>query len=272
MGVKKRAGRVPWTGRSYGNPLRNTLTISLILLSLALVSVFVVGASGAWNRDWRTASRESAGIAPDPARTPEAVVQLYAARAFNWRGIFGVHTWIATKEPGAQAYVVYQVVGWRLYRGLPVVVVREDVPDRLWFDSRPLIMADLRGPAAERAIPEIRQAADSYPYPGSYRLWPGPNSNTFTAYVARRVPGLKAALPSNAMGKDFLEKGAFLARTPSRTGWQVSLYGVLGVAVGLEEGLEINVLGLIFGVDVARPALKLPFVARIGLGRNLPEG
>ena len=264
-------GCVPWTGRPYGNPLRNILTISLILLSLALVSVFVVGASGAWNRDWRSASRESAGIAPDPARTPEAVVQLYAARAFNWRGIFGVHTWIAAKEPGARTYVVYQVVGWRLYRGLPVVVAREDIPDRLWFDSRPAILADLRGAAAERAIPAIRRAAESYPYPNSYRLWPGPNSNTFTAYVARRVPELEAALPSNALGKDYLDQGQFLARTPSGTGWQLSLYGLLGAAAAVQEGLEINLLGLVFGLDVARPALKLPLVDRIGVSRDLAE-
>ena len=252
--------------------MRKILTITLILLSLALVSVLVAGASGALSRDWRTASRESSGIAPDPATTPEAVVQLYAARAFNWRGIFGVHTWIAAKEAGAPAYTVYQVVGWRLYRGLPVVAVREDLPDRLWFDSRPELLADLRGATAEHAIPAIRNAAGSYPYPDAYRLWPGPNSNTFTAYVARRVPELGAALPSNALGKDYLDQGTFLARAPSRTGWQLSLYGLLGVTLAFQEGLEINLLGLVFGVDVARPALKLPFVARIGLGRDLSKG
>ena len=253
-------------------PLRNILTIILVVLLLTLVSVFIVGASGAWNKDWRTASRESSGIAPDPARTPEAVVQLYAARAFNWRGIFGVHTWIATKEAEAPAYVVYQVVGWRAYRGLPVLVVQEDIPDRLWFDSRPKVMADLRGPVAERAIQGIRKAAETYPYPETYRLWPGPNSNTFTAYVARNVPELKAALPSNALGKDYLDEGQFFTRTPSSTGWQLSLYGVLGLALGIQEGLEINLLGLVFGVDVARPALKLPFVERIGFSRDLTEG
>ncbi len=251
--------------------MRNILIITLIVLSVALVSAFVAGASGAWSKDWRTASRESSRIAPDPARTPEAVVQLYAARAFNWRGIFAVHTWIATKEAGARTYVVYQVVGWRLYRGLPVVVVQEDIPDRLWFDSRPKVMADLRGAAARRAIPGIRSAAESYPYPDSYRLWPGPNSNTFTAYVARRVPELAAALPSNALGKDYLDEGQFLAPTPSGTGWQLSLYGLLGAAVGIQEGLEINLLGLVFGLDVARPALKLPLVDRIGVGRDLAE-
>ena len=47
--------------------------------------------------DWRTASREPVGLAPDPAATPEAVVQVYSARTISWRGYFGVHTWIAVK-------------------------------------------------------------------------------------------------------------------------------------------------------------------------------
>ena len=244
----------------------------LVILALALVSALVIGSSGAWNRDWRTASRASSGIAPDPQRTREAVVQVYAARAFNWRGLFGVHTWIAAKDAGADAYLVYQVVGWRALRNLPVVVVRKDVPDRLWFDSRPKVMADLRGAAAERAIPEIRKAAASYPYAETYRLWPGPNSNTFTGYVARRVPELGAALPSNALGKDYLDEGRFLAPAPSRTGWQLSLYGVLGLTLAVQEGLELNLLGLVFGIDLARPALKLPLVGRLGLSRDLAEG
>ena len=33
--------------------------------------------------DWRGASREPVGLAPDPARTPEAVVQVYAARTWG---------------------------------------------------------------------------------------------------------------------------------------------------------------------------------------------
>ena len=89
--------------------------------------------------------------------------------------------------------------------------------------------------------------------------------------MARRVPELGAALPANALGKDYLDKGAFLARTPSNTGWQLSVYGALGVTLALREGIEINILGLVFGLDLTRPALKLPFVGRIGLSRDLPE-
>jgi hypothetical protein len=104
----------------------------------------------------------------------------------------------------------------------------------------------------------------TYPYPDRYVTWPGPNSNTFTAYVARAVPDLRLELPPTAIGKDFLPGGALAARSPSGTGVQLSLFGLLGVLAGWQEGVEVNLLGLIFGVDVKSPAVKIPVVGRIG--------
>ena len=54
--------------------------------------------------DWRTATRQSSGLAPKANITPEAVVQVYAARAFAWRGVFAVHTWISVKRENAPDY------------------------------------------------------------------------------------------------------------------------------------------------------------------------
>src|ERR1700722_942055 len=68
--------------------------------------------------DYRTANRDSSHLAPDAAKTPEAVVQIYTARAFDWHGLVSVHTWIATKEANANHYIIYQVVGWRKFHGL----------------------------------------------------------------------------------------------------------------------------------------------------------
>ena len=51
---------------------------------------------------WSRADLSSAGLAPDPARAPEAIVQVYAARTYGWRGIFGIHTWIALKDAGEE--------------------------------------------------------------------------------------------------------------------------------------------------------------------------
>src|SRR5918993_831660 len=128
--------------------------------------------------NWRLASRAPVGLAPDPADTPEAVVQVYAARAARWRGYFGVHTWIAAKPTHAPAFTVYEVTGFQVRRGGPAVRISQ--------------------------------------------------------------------------------------RPPSGTGAQASIFGVLGLLAAPEEGLEVNVLGLTFGLDPGDLAVKLPLVGSIG--------
>ncbi len=204
--------------------------------------------------------------APDPGQTSQAVLQIYAARAFGWRGAFGVHTWFAVKPQGAAQYLRLEVIGWGVHSGWPALRISRYTPDAYWFGNRPKILLERRGPAAERLIAQIIEAAKRYPYPDSYRVWPGPNSNTFTAFVARQVPGLGLELPSIAVGKDFLTNGALIADAPSGTGKQVSLYGLAGLMLAAEEGLELNILGLTFGLDLSPPALKLPGIGRLGAG------
>ncbi|MDA0340833.1 MAG: hypothetical protein O3B74_04450 [Proteobacteria bacterium] len=41
---------------------------------------------------WSEARRDSSRQAPDPKREFDPVVQVYAGRAWGWRGAFGVHT------------------------------------------------------------------------------------------------------------------------------------------------------------------------------------
>ena len=210
---------------------------------------------------------DSVGIAPDPGKTAEALVQIYAARAYDWRGIFAVHTWIALKPRNAKRYTVLQVMGWWPYpEAHPLRVSRVLRPDRRWHGAAPEIVYALRGESAEGAIPKIREIAKGYPH--NYKVWPGPNSNTFTAYVIRRVPELKAELPPTAIGKDFLVDGGFAAMSPSGTGFQLSLKGLLGLTVGIEEGIEVNLIGLTFGVDFNPPALKLPVLGRVGMSQR----
>ncbi|NWO56566.1 DUF3750 domain-containing protein [Chromohalobacter israelensis] len=217
---------------------------------------------------WSHADRSSAGLAPSPQAHPEALVQVYAARAFDWRGAFGVHTWIATKAAGATHYRVHQVLGWRR----PTVSSRPDQPDRAWYGSAPTLIAQVSGTAAERAIPAIRDAVAAYPEPQRYRVWPGPNSNTFVAWVVRRVPELQVDFPPTAVGKDYLLDG-WWARAPSGTGYQVSLGGGLfGLTVAYDEGVEWQLMGLTLGVDIARPALKFPGVGRLGMAALDAEG
>ena len=215
--------------------------------------------------DWRTASREPVGIAPDPAMTREAVVQVYVARAYSWRGYFGVHSWIAVKPTAGRAFTVYEVIGWHAHHGGgPALVIHETAPDRRWFGAEPEIIADIRGDGVDAIIKRIDAAARSYPHADDYNLWPGPNSNTFTAYIGRAVPKLNMDLPPTAIGKDYLTNGGVFASSPSGTGYQVSLFGLLGVLAGAEEGLEVNILGLTFGIDPLDLAVKLPMAGRIG--------
>ncbi|MCH4561854.1 DUF3750 domain-containing protein [Halomonas sp. EGI 63088] len=210
---------------------------------------------------WASASREPAGLAPTAAEAPAAVVQVYAARTWGWRGAFGVHTWIATREAGAEAYRLHHVLSWRR----PALVSQSTTtPDRVWYGNAPVLLADYRGEAAAAMIGEIEVAVAAYPAPLRYRAWPGPNSNSFTAWVAREVPGLEVVFPVTAVGKDYLFDGV-LASAPGGRGTTASLGGVLGVTLGRDEGLELNLLGLTLGVDVRRPALKLPGVGRLGM-------
>lgn len=226
--------------------------------------------------DWRRASRDSVGLAPDPAVTPEAVVQVYAARAVRWRGYFGVHTWISVKRTDARTFTVYEVTGFRVRRGGDAVSISEREPDGRWFGSAPGLLADVRGAGVDAVIDRIERAVAAYPYQREYRVWPGPNSNTFTAFVLREVPELRVDLPAHAVGKDYLGARVF-ARSPSGTGVQANLFGALGLIAGVEEGLEVNLLGLTFGVDPNDLAVKLPLVGRLGLGgpvtaSTLPPG
>jgi hypothetical protein len=214
---------------------------------------------------WSQARWDSAGLAPDPATTPEAVVQVYAARAWGWKGILAVHSWIVMKRTGAAAFERYEVVGWGVRRGAPAVRKDMRAIDGYWAGNPPRVLVDHRGPAAEGLIGRIEAAIASYPYPDQYRTWPGPNSNTFIAHIGREVPELGLDMPPIAVGKDYLTNGGLFARTPSGSGVQLSLLGVLGLSVGRTEGLEINLLGLIIGIDPLGLALKLPGVGRIGL-------
>ena len=233
--------------------------VGLVLAPLAIgLAVVNLG-----NRDWQTASREPVGLAPDPQTTPEAVVQVYAARAFDWRGIVGVHSWIATKDRGADEFTVYEVTGWRLRRSSTAVAESDRVPDARWYGNAPELLADLRGDAAAEAIPKIRQGVRDYPFADRYRLWPGPNSNTFVAHVLRQAPELRVDLPPTAIGKDYLG-GRVMAAAPSGTGVQFSLAGIAGILVAAEEGLEINLLGMTFGVDPLGLSFKAPFIGRVG--------
>ncbi len=246
--------------------------------ALVVVAVLLPGplAVLAWGPRESTASAEAAASVASvaSAATPDgasaATVQVYGARTYGWRGAFGIHTWIAVRRRDAPLYTVYQVIGWSVYRGGPAISVRRvERADFRWFNAEPQLLAQRRGADAEPLIDRVEAAVAAYPWPLEYRVWPGPNSNTFTAFVARQVPELGLDLPSTAIGKDYLAGGRVVDRTPSGSGWQFSLLGLFGVSLALEEGLEVNLLGLSFGLDLNDPALRLPGIGRLGADASI---
>ncbi len=201
----------------------------VVAVSVALVLAMVGRVTA---QDWRTASQEPVGLAPDPATTREAVVQVYAARVIGWRGVFGVHTWIAVKRAAAMDYTVYEIIGWRLRWQDTALVVRHRAPDMRWFGSAPELVAEKRGAGG----------------------------------VLRAVPELEADLPPTAIGKDYSGK-KLVGSAPSGRGFQLSLFGLAGLTASAVEGFEVNVLGLTFGINPFDPSLKLPLVGRVGPAR-----
>jgi hypothetical protein len=226
-----------------------------------MASLFAAAGATVIAQDWRTLSREPVGLAPDPAVVKDAVVQVYGARAVGAKGLFGVHTWVAVKPTDAASWTVYEVIGWRLRWADSVLVVRSRDPDGRWFGAQPELYAEKRGRGVDELIKRIDKAARAYPYPKEYSIWPGPNSNTFTAWIGRAVPELQIDLPATAIGKDYLGASMF-ASAPSGSGFQVSVKGLLGVAASGVDGVELNLLGLNFGLSPN--GLKLPMVGRIG--------
>ena len=229
------------------------------LLPLALHAAWwlAIDPAPAWNQaDW-----SSAGILPPARANPAALVHVYAARVGRWRGVFAHHTWIVVKEQNAAAYTRFDKTFW----GQPVKV-NGWAADARWFGNRPVLVGRVEGPAAQALIPRLRAAVARYPdnHPGDYRVWPGPNSNSFTAAILSAVPETGIALPPTAIGKDFRADRRLVGLSPSGTGVQLSLYGLLAVTIGWVEGIEIDVLGLVAGIDFRRPALKLPGFGRIG--------
>ena len=261
------ADRSPAPNHTQSAPRHRRKLLALILVlfilptGCSLTSHLINNQSTPW---WEL-RRDSSGQAPDPAEHSEAIIQVYAARAARWRGAFGVHSWIAVKPSNASRYTRIEVFGFNLRWNGSTVSFNHRSPDSYWFGSKPWLLREVRGGAqVDDMIKRLFAAAEQYPYNEQYRLWPGPNSNTFIAWLGRQLPELQLELPATAIGKDYLPGGAIVAGTPSHQGVQFSLGGLFGLLVGIEEGVEVNLLGLSAGVDLYPPAIKLPGVGRVG--------
>jgi hypothetical protein len=203
-------------------------------------------------------------LAPTTGEYDGGIVQVYSARTWGAKKVLAVHTWVSTRKSGESHYTSYEIVGWRLKYGDSALVERKNKPDRDWWGNPPRLLLDYRQADADRVIDQIRAAVADYPYKDNYHAWPGPNSNTFTAHIGKQVPQLGLDLPSTAIGKDYRELDGIVGLSPSGTGVQASLFGLLSLTLGVEEGIELNILGLNIELDILDLAVELPGIGRIG--------
>ena len=244
-------------------PNRRKLIVLLIfaLFLAPLVARAALYAIGNAPRSWRDADWSSTNLLPAARDYRPGRVIVFTGLTGAWKGIFSVHSWIVLKPAGASEWTRYDVVGW----GSPVRV-NGWPPDGLWYGNKPVAIADVSGPGAEELIPKIEAAVKEYAYAraGDYRLWPGPNSNSFTAAILRAVPELGVSLPANAVGRDYRD-GFYAGLTDSGTGVELNLHGLAALKAGWVEGIEVNLFGLVAGLDLRHPGLKLPGYGRVGL-------
>ena len=241
--------------------LRGLLIVFTLLFLFPLAANAVLHSLDEHPENFRVANWGSVGMLPEATADREARLLVLAGRAGRWKGIFSVHSWVVYKPAGATNWTRYDVVGW----GTPVRMNGWE-PDGRWYGDVPRVLIDIRGAAAQAVIPRVQRAIEDYRYRnrGDYRMWPGPNSNTFIAAVLRAVPELATTLPPNAIGKDFRD-GVYAGVTDSGTGLELSLFGVLGFKLGWIEGVEVNMFGLVAGLDLRHPAVKLPGFGRLGI-------
>ncbi|MEF2550485.1 DUF3750 domain-containing protein [Aurantimonas sp. A2-1-M11] len=235
----------------------------LKLLLLLIAGVYLLPAAlsallwwaGEHPGSWHQANWDSARILPSPADSRPAALYIMAARTGGMKGAISQHSWIVVKEEGAASYERWDKVGW----GMPI---RQNhrAADGFWYSNLPVIVVAVTGPAAERVIPQVREAIAAYPFAatGGYHIFPGPNSNTFVAHVMRAVPGIAATLPAAAVGRDYPSEGRLVALDPARAELRLSLWGYAGLVIGWESGLEVNFLGLVAGLDPRRLGIKIP--------------
>jgi hypothetical protein len=245
------------------------LVIALFLLPVAIAAGALAYQGGP--RHWGNYDRTVISQLPAAADHRDARIMVMSGRTRGWKGVVAVHSWVVVKGENERTWRRYDVAGW----GEPVRL--NWWPPDLWFGQHGSVVLDIKGERAKVLLPRVDAAIKQYRYAnhGDYRIWPGPNSNTFVAAVLRAIPEAGTVLPPNAVGRDF-RPWPYLGLTDSGTGIEVSLWGVLGIKFGWVEGVELNVLGLVAGLDLRNPAIKLPAFGRVGWPREIataaPQG
>ncbi len=81
----------------------------------------------------------------------------------------------------------------------------------------------------------------------------------------REVPALGSCLLPNATGRDYAPGLIGIDWSAEGKDLHLTFGGLFGVAVGLVSGFEIHFMGLVAGIDIRHPALKIPAYGRVDL-------
>lgn len=117
-------------------------------------------------------------------------------------GAFAVHYWfVVYDEAGCQRWEVWQTknAGGAMCIGH---VHRDLKPPQADVGGGPARVEAVWEDERARRIAEVLRRADAYPWCHRYRYWPGPNSNTFAAWVLREA-GVEHVLGPRAWGKRY---------------------------------------------------------------------
>jgi hypothetical protein len=226
-----------------------------------LVAWLAIALAGEAYSQWRPTEWTATTAMPD-----EVVVQLRCSTVPPFE-LLGVHYWFAVFEPETGRWHRWEVWQQADAGGTSWGHVHKDVMnvDANVGGGPMLVRGEWHG-AQARALAQAIARSPEYPDRGRYLAWPGPNSNTYISWVLRRA-GVAADLEPRGIGKDYLGL-AGAAITTTRTGLQAES-SLLGLKVGLRDGVELHFLCLTFGLDALRPAVKTPF-GRMGLAERCP--
>ncbi len=72
-------------------------------------------------------------------------------------------------------------------------------------------------------------------------------------------------LPPDAVGRDYLPEGRLVALDADGRDLHVTLFGLIGLSAGIRSGIELHILGLVAGLDLTNPGIKIPGFGRLGV-------
>lgn len=188
--------------------------------------------------------------------TDQLVVQLRHATLRMPLRPFAVHYWFAVGAAGTIDWQRWEV--WQKPNCCPTswghVHLNLMPPDSAVGGGPCRINCEWRGAAARR-IAAMLATPTEYPYWHRYHYWPGPNSNTYAAWVLRAA-GISPDLDPRAFGKDFRGDWGFSA------GWGKGHMHcetpLIGIRINHIAGLEIHLLGATFGLGFSPLRIKTP--------------